>query len=578
MKEKNIDWIIALSLFLVLFLLKLPVLNDPYLWDDNAIFYQSQVYLQNNFKPDLGPYYITGMGIDSGHTPLPYELTAFAFLLGRPLLITHLFWLIFSFIGIFFTYKLGSLLFGRKVGIIASLLLLFYPLYFAQTGILNPDILVGALGVPTLYLFLRKNTVWYLISGSLLVLAKENGFLLIFAILGYIIVRDFTKDKLGMVKNFFIALIPFLVFLGWLFYHWTFSGSFYITQDRAFNQGIELFLRFIAKTYQLFFQNYAWLVSLFVFLSFFHIKRVYKFITKKQFFTLIIVVLAFFIAFIYLDLIITFVSNFISTRSLGELMEKSGVYWVYVTSLLALFFIAVIFRKYLNLGWWKESRLIPFVFMFVLYFAVFTILKYSTPRYLLPLYPFFFIIGARSIAKVWKKYAFIFVVLILILFAFSWYGTRSGQPGYLLEDNMEYRDAIIAQEQMDSYIVQNYPDSIVLTQWPMVNQLRYPEQGFVSKPVTVIDAEHYIESDDGNFNFTMQDAFRYIFYERMNVTVNDIRLYDSVYKSPLTRKDFDLFYYTPESQHQAYYRIAGDFNLTLIKRFEYRGKVAELYA
>lgn len=576
MKDKTQNLIVGLVLFSILFLLKFEVLNDPYLWDDNAIYYQSKVYLQNNFKPDLGPYYITGLGIDSGHTPLPYELTAFALLTGRPLLVTHLIWLLFSFIGGYYTYKLGSLLFNKKVGIASSLLLMFSPLYFAQTGILNPDILITSLGVVVVYMFLKENFLGYAFWASLLVVAKENGFLVLGGIFVYACVKYF-KDKKDLVKKLFIVSIPMFVFVGWLVYHWSFSGSFYISQDRALNKGVEIVLRGIARTHQLFFKNYNWVPGLFIFLSFFNIKQVVKCITKKQIGFLISLVVLSILAMAYIESIIELFSPLVSTRSVGELISKSGTYGVYLISVLALTIIAFAFRKYFSLSLWKDSRMIIFISVVGLYFLVFITLKYSTPRYLLPLYPFFYIAGAASINNALKKYVFIVVIVVLALFVLSWHGNREGQPGYLLEDNMEYRDAIVVHKQMAEYIEKDYPNSIVLTQWPMVNQLRYPEDGFVKKPLTVIDVDHYQFSNVGDFKLNMQDAYRYRFYERKDVKENDVRLYDKLYKSPLERKDFDIFYYSPESQHQAYYRIVDDFNLTLVKRIEYNGKKAELY-
>ncbi len=576
MKDKTQNLVVALVLFSILFLLKLEVLNDPYLWDDNAIYYQSKVYLQNNFRPYLGDYYVTGLGIDSGHTPLPYELTAFAFLTGEPLLVTHLIWLLFSFIGVYYTYKLGSLLFNKKVGIGASLLLLFSPLYFAQTGILNPDIIITSLGVVTLYMFLKEKFIGYALWGSLLVIAKENGFLVLGGIFIYACVKYF-KNKKELAKKLFITIIPMFVFLGWLVYHWSFSGSFYISQDRALNKGFEIVLRGIARTHQLFFKSYNWIPGLFIFLSFFNLRRLAKNITKKQIAFIVFFVALSLLAIIYIEGIIKLLSPLISTRSADELIEKSGIYGIYLVSVISLLILAFVFRKYLSIALWNDLRIITLISAIGLYFLVFIALKYSTPRYLLPLYPFFYIAGAASINKNLKKYAFIVIIIILALFAFSWYGTREGQPGYLLEDNMEYRDAIIVHKEMAEYLEKNYPNSIILTQWPMVNQLRYPEDGFVNKPLTVIDADHYQSSNIGDFKMNMQDAYRYVFYEGKDVKENDVRSYDKLYKSPLERKDFDVFYYSPESQHQAYYRIVDDFNLTLVKKIEYNGKKAELY-
>lgn len=576
MKDKTQNLVVGVVLFSILFLLKFEVLNDPYLWDDNAIYYQSKVYLQNNFKPDLGPYYITGLGIDSGHTPLPYELTAFALLTGRPLLVTHLIWLLFSFIGIYYTYKLGSLLFNKKVGITSSLLLMFSPLYFAQTGILNPDILITSLGIVALYMFLKENFVGYAFWGSLLVIAKENGFLVLGGIFLYACIKYF-KNKKELTKKLVIVAIPMFVFLAWLVYHWSFSGSFYISQDRALNRGVEIILRGIARTHQLFFKNYNWIPGLFIFLSFFNIKKIVNGITRKQILFLVSLVVLSLLAIIYIGSIINLFSPLVSTRSAGELVEKSGTYGVYLISAISLLLLALVFRKYFSFALWKDLRMIAFLSVVCLYFLVFITLKYSTPRYLLPLYPFFYIAGAASVSKVLKKCSFIVVVIVLAFFVFSWHGTRENQPGYLLEDNMEYRDAIIVHKQMAQYLEKDYPDAIILTQWPMVNQLRYPEDGFVGKPLTVIDVDHYQFSNVGDFKLNMADAYRYRFYEHKDVKENDVRLYDKLYKSPLERKDFDVFYYSPESQHQAYYRIIGDFNLTLVKKIEYNGKKAELY-
>jgi 4-amino-4-deoxy-L-arabinose transferase-like glycosyltransferase len=180
-------------MFVVVIGMKLPVLHVPYFWDEMGAYVEPSHWLsQESLAAALPGLHPPTMFF--GHPPLLYMLVALVFKqFGTASPGPHLLASGFAFLGVWFTYRLGALLYGRLVGMAAAALLFAMPLYFAQAGMLLGDIPVAALGVMTVYFCLARRYPAFLLAGFCLVMVKETGM----AVIAAAVVFQFLADRRG---------------------------------------------------------------------------------------------------------------------------------------------------------------------------------------------------------------------------------------------------------------------------------------------------------------------------------------------------------------------------------------------
>ncbi len=148
----------------------------------------------------------------------------------------HVFMMAFSIAGIIFTYKVGEILGGKEIACGASFLLAFSPLFIAQSVNLNFDLPSMALLMAAYYFYLKKNYVFLAISGTMLVMTKEIGILFIAALLlstiiNYTAEKRSNKYKYKLRTALAAQLIPVIVFVGWAYGNYTRKGWFFFPRD-----------------------------------------------------------------------------------------------------------------------------------------------------------------------------------------------------------------------------------------------------------------------------------------------------------------------------------------------------------
>jgi len=468
-KKLTINHKIILLLFLLVVFFKIPILNTPYHWDSLGTDIPVAFWIfTHNFSPfPLAPAY-------TGHPVLFYEVLAlFWFIFGPHLWVSHIVTILFSFLGVAFTYLLGSYLYNKKAGLIASILLFFSPLYFAQSGIVQIAIPFTALTVMSIYFAVRDKKKYFILSGICLALMKEPSILILSMIIIYRLFKDSNLNKVDFLKNSFVYLIPIFIFIGWLFSNKIVYGWFFLPRHFSyfhFNLSKELFYKFLLRFSEIFLYNYRWILTTVCVLSLFlNRKKIMKTIYKGEFF---------------------------------------------------LFFMIIL--------------VVLLFFSFCMTFLI---------RYTLILYPLFFIFTSIALLEILKRKILLtgFLTLLLILFIIDWTGNRINECGCDLESNLEYLDMIQTHRQAAKFIEQNFPDSIVLTDWPMGLELSFPAFGYVYKPIKVISRY-------------------YTFIDHPKI------------------EDADIVYYSPQKH-------GGDFltskmlnlNLTSLAKFEKNGKITEIY-
>jgi 4-amino-4-deoxy-L-arabinose transferase-like glycosyltransferase len=191
------DILIAIFFFLLVVISKMNILSLPYYWDEFVYIRPTHWLYQGSLLriiPGLHP-----SDMFYGHPPGLYLSLAVLYrIFGETISVSHGLVIIFSFVGVFFTYLLASHLHNRATGILAALLLFFSPLYFAQSGMVLGDIPITALGIMAVYFMLREQYTAYLLSGLYLVMVKESAMAIIAAIVLYLYLTERASPGIGV--------------------------------------------------------------------------------------------------------------------------------------------------------------------------------------------------------------------------------------------------------------------------------------------------------------------------------------------------------------------------------------------
>ena len=146
----------------------------------------------------------------------------------------------------------------------------------------------------------------------------------------------------------------------------------------------------------------------------------------------------------------------------------------------------IILASFFALGkaaWKKEFFLF---FTITLSFAVPFSFIFFTPRYIMPVLPFFFIIGASSLVSMYKDFKRQLMVALMVagLFLTRMHGTGAGDGSF--ETDMQYRDVVMVHKEACRYLRAKFPGQPVLALWPMTQELREPSFGYVDRPLNVV--------------------------------------------------------------------------------------------
>jgi len=194
----------------------------------------------------------------------------------------------------------------------------------------------------------------------------------------------------------------------------------------------------------------------------------------------------------------------------------------------------------------EDMRFLPLLLFIAVSLVSLSLYVGFLPRYLVIIYPFYFIIGVYCLVKMmaWETRILVGVAIILItLFTTRWYGQRaiaSSGSGAVLESNLEYLDMLKTHRQACRFIENNYPRSVVFTTWPQVLELTDPSNGYVKSPIQCVD------------------------FSQMGMEINPS--VDLIYYASQADKAFEMR------------RFISRIDKRLLQSYECNGKLVEIYA
>lgn len=210
----NVTAIGLLVLFIIGFtILKWDYFGLPFYWDE-AWSYAKAVFNMYENGPTLNPTQVD-QEIFRGHPLFFYFLTsALAHLSGWSLTAMHVWMLLLSLLGVVGFYFVVKQWLDSNSALIACAVLLASEMFFIQSSMLLPEVLIAFLFIFSIHFFLARKFLWYFITATVLVLTKESG-LMLFPALGLYVIWEAILQK-KKFKSFIIHAIiylsPFFVF------------------------------------------------------------------------------------------------------------------------------------------------------------------------------------------------------------------------------------------------------------------------------------------------------------------------------------------------------------------------------
>lgn len=193
MLEKLINRCPLLLVLVAFILAKIPVLHYPFYWDESWS-YAPGVRLMYEHGPSLMPDAID-TAFSRGH-PLLYYTSAALWMkiFGASHAAQHAFGLCISCLLLVSVYEIMQRLICRRAAIIALALVAGQIIFFVQSTLLLPEVMVAWLALLTLYFYASRRYVWTAVSCTALMLTKESGMTMEAAIGLHALWLLFSKD------------------------------------------------------------------------------------------------------------------------------------------------------------------------------------------------------------------------------------------------------------------------------------------------------------------------------------------------------------------------------------------------
>jgi hypothetical protein len=417
-------------IFIVIFLLHIPLLKLPYFGDEAGYYVPAarDIALTASFIPHSTP--------SNAHPPLVMTYLALWWkFAGYTPLVTRTAMLmiaVFSLLGLF---RLAQRIANTQVAIASAICTAIYPVFFTQSTLAHVDLAAAGLTFWGLRAFVERRRIGILVWFSLAALAKETAILAPLALFAWEWIHPILRTKCEKgasgicsrhILKSFLLLIPLLPLGVWYVVHYASTGyvlgnpEFFRYNVQTTLNPLRIVLALLARLWQMLGYMGLYVLTLPALIS--------KWRTPPR-------------------------EN--NKESFGMAI---GVQPAIVSVMLA----------YL-------------IFMAVIGGAVLA-------RYMLPVIPLVIILCISCLGRRVRQWP---VISGLVAFIFVT-GLFVNPPyGFAFEDNLAYRDYIVLHLKAEHFMEVHYPTARVLTAWPASGELAQPHLGYVLRPFRVQPIEDF---------------------------------------------------------------------------------------
>lgn len=456
LSKDNTAWFLFLLTVIIFIGFKIPQLSLPHYWDE-AWSYSTAVHAMYDAGPSLLPGKVDPE-FTRGHPLLFYFLsTSWMSIFGPSILSKHIFALVISLLTIFSVFFIGNRLSQNKwIGLLSAVVLMLQPMFFVQSAMLLPEVMVALFALWSIYAFAFKKWTLLTISLSLVLLTKESGFM-VYGALGLLgLIQLFVANKSERRAIIASFTIPGLVIASFFTYQYYVHGWFLFPSHIGM---IKLTIKYVGG-------NLAYILTLndFRFLSIFIAVAALIVFWKDKYLDGLIV------GFIPLAFLII-----ASIKSIFKGHANGFVVWAF--AILLLLAIIIIVKKWNSLA--VGQRFFAASLLFSMFYIAFSACNFFTIRYLMP-YTMILTLGAayqifKLVESVHFKWIYISIVPILgsLWLMLSQKGFGDTQIGAF--------KAISVQNEIIQYMLQEVPKDakIAWGSFQMSVNMQNPACGFI---------------------------------------------------------------------------------------------------
>ena len=502
-------------------LLHLPQLRLPYYWDEAGYYI-----------PAARDFYLTGDPIPHSthtnpHPPLLSLYLAAAWkLFGFSPLVTRLAIAVIAGAALYVLLLLGALAASPSVGLWAAVWTATTPVFLAQSTLAHLD-MAATLGVlATLYFFLRRRLLACAVAGALLCLVRETGAVVVVTLaaleLGRLKLEGGRQKAEGnrdhsafrtphSALSVCLLVAPLIPLAAWFAYlRWRtglWLGDAYFASYNVWGalhaaRGVVQFGR---RLYQLGIANFHWVAT---------------------------------------AMIVGSVIRSVARRPPAVAAPRGGARHAAPV---------------------RSRALAPVLAVMAAYVTLLTVFGGPLARYLLPVFPLFFLLAARAALQLSWRGRDAVMALLPVLFTVCWYWNPPYPFAY--EDNLAYADFVRLHRDTAPLLEQLPSGTRILTAWPASDQLSRPWLGYVSRPLITIPVAEFTRQELGN---VPEDSFDVLFLFSRQWHPDWFDRFPR-----LTRVHARLFGYQQQAPAEW---IAQRFGLRRVTHIESRGQWVEIWA
>jgi hypothetical protein len=485
------------AILAVLLVVHAPALTLPHHWDALNRLHNAHTIAAHHLSPFLPP----GMTfLDAqGRPPVLLQLLALTvFLQPYDLPAAHVLWLAFAALAVYMTYRLGRDLWHPGVGVVAAVWLAINPLFFAQSEIIVLEVPLTALTMAAAVCLVERRRLLYLVTASTLVLAKEAGQ---FALPGLVLFAWWAAPSGKRWRASAFAAAPFCAFVVWMLacqlkYGWLLhpfgAGFVGVAPGTSVEHGLFLSLAYFGtRLLQVAFWDGNWAMTVLALCGLVVIARRRPGVLRIGLASVVAVVV--YVGYpAALGMLQSGLQRFaniaVTGASIADVWAQLAQLREEIAVTAGLIVLALPGVRRID---WTDARAWLIGGVIVGYAATFALIRFRMVRYMLPTYPFVFLVGA---AALWHSVSGSRSRVALVAAAVAWvfvshyHGTRAG-PGNVLETNLEFREMIAVRRAAATYL-EGHASVRVLGSWPETMELRFPYEGYVSQPISIVEDPH----------------------------------------------------------------------------------------
>lgn len=422
-------WTVLLLVFPAVVAAHASLLRLPYYWDEAGY------YIPAAFDFFRTGSLISFSTLSNAHPPIPSLYLAFWWkVLHFTPLVTRIAMCLVAAIALTAVWRLAFFTTGKASVTVATVLLTaLYPVFFAQSSLAHADMFAAAATLWAIA-FLVEDRIWTAaLFFALAALSKETAIVTPVALAVWESWRH--RPRAGRIRVVIALLSPVLPLAGWYFYYWRKTGFVF---------GNPEYLRYNATAT----------------------------LTVER----VVLALGYRLMHIALHMnMFVPVAAMLACMLLPPVDEEAGP-------------ISATGAPRLRQRIAPEHQAI-FCVAIVANLTLFSVLGGALlTRYLLPLYPLVLLLAVNTFRRRLREWS--------ALVALSAAGFVIGlfvNPLYRFapEDNLEYVTVIRLHQAAIGQIVAHMPGAAVLTAWPVSDELRKPELGYVKQPVAVVAIDNF---------------------------------------------------------------------------------------